>query len=199
LPECLHEAASHQHLQLPCADVFDRLEYLERIAAGWQTVLKKGSVPADFLDLLSQFWTQPFSEVRPDVTILLTAVAAAPDVWIAHLDQINEVSPPLLSLFGDLLTSYQQTLSPDADGRDPKGLALLARHFLEDHGGLGYPVLRPRLLAFCLREWISPDLMAELALSRTVILPEARLGKLVNDWPLRHVYRACTFLWAGNS
>jgi hypothetical protein len=195
LAECLHEAGRHEHLQLRYTDVFDRLENLERVAAGWHIVVKKGNVPADLLGLLSRYWTRPFSEVRRDVAALLTAVAAAPDVWLAHLDRVNEASSQLLSLFGQVLTSYQQTLAPDADDRDSEELALLARHFLEEHGGNRYPALRPRLLTFCLREWIGPDVVAQVASSQTVVLPEGRLNKLVNDWPLRHVYRACTLLW----
>ncbi len=196
LAECLHEASRHEHLQLRCPDVFDRLEHLERIAAGWQALVNKGNVPADLLELLSRFWTRPFAEVRRSAITLLTAVAAAPDAWLAHLDRLNEGSPQLLSLFGDVLTSYEETLDPHTDDRDPEDLAVLARHFLEEHGGRRYPALRPRLLAFCLREWIGPDAVARVALSRTVVLPEGRLNKLVNDWPLRHVWRACTLLWS---
>ncbi len=92
LPECLHEAGRLEHLQLRCADVFDRLEYLERVSAGWHAVSKKGNVPADLLELLARFWTRPFAEVRGGVTALLTAIAASPDAWVAHLDRINEVS-----------------------------------------------------------------------------------------------------------
>jgi hypothetical protein len=100
----------------------------------------------------------------------------------------------LLSLLGRILDSHECTRNLDVDRRDPAELAVLARQFLEEPDGLGYRLLRPRLLAFCLRERIPPDVVAQLALSQTVILPETRLNKLVNDWPLRHVYRACTLL-----
>ncbi len=196
LPECLHEAGRLEHLQLRCADVFDRLEYLERVSAGWHAVSKKGNVPADLLELLARFWTRPFAEVRGGVTALLTAIAASPDAWVAHLDRINEVSPPLLSLFGAMLTAYQQSLAPDADDREPEELEGMARHFLEEHGGLRYLALRPRLLAFCLREWIDPVVVIRLAQNQVVLLLEALGNKLLNDWPLRHVYRACTLLWS---
>jgi hypothetical protein len=157
--------------------------------------MKKGNIPddlADLLELLSRFWTRPFSEIRRSVTALLAAVATETDVWLAYLDRVNAASPQLLSLFGHLLDTYKWTLSPDADDRDAAERAVLARHFLEEHGGLAYSALRPQLLAFCLREWIPPDVITQLALSQTVVLPGARLSKLVKDWPLRHVYRACT-------
>jgi hypothetical protein len=47
LLECLHEAARYEHMQLRCADVFDRLEYLDRLADGWHFLIEKGNVPAD--------------------------------------------------------------------------------------------------------------------------------------------------------
>jgi hypothetical protein len=187
--ECLKEAARHEHLQLRCADVFDRLEYLERAARGWHALREVGKVPTEFLDLLARYWARPFSEVRPGVVALLATISAETDVWFAHLDRVNEASPELLSLLGQVLDSYQWSLDREADDRDPAALAILARHFLEEHGTLGYFTFRPRLLAFCLREVIHPDVVAELAVN-TVAISEVRLRQLVKDWPLRHIYRA---------
>ena len=176
-----------------CSAVFDRLDDLERIASGWQSLMKKRDVPADLLELLSQYWTRMFAEIRRGVTTLLAAIDADTNVWLTYLDRVNEASPPLLFLFGQMLDAYEQTLVLEADDRDPAELTVLARQFLEERGGLRYTAaLRPRLLAFCLREWIDPDVIAQLAVNRTVVLPKARLNKLVNDRPLRHVYRACT-------
>ena len=195
LAECLREIASHQHLQLSSADVFDRLDFLERVAIGWHKLVKSGAVPVGFLGLLSRFWTRPFSEVRPDVMASLAAIAGDRGGWLAYLDALNLLSPPLLALFGQMLDSYQWSLDQEDDDRDPDDLSELARHFLEEHGSLRYAAaLRPRLLAFCLRERIDPDVVAQVALAETVVLPEARLEKLVNDWPLRHLYRACTLI-----
>jgi hypothetical protein len=196
LAECLHEAGEHEHLHLRCPDIFDRLENLERIATGWQSLRKSGAMPAALLELLARFWTRPFAEVRRSVAALLAAVAAAPAVWLGHLDRLKAVSPPLLSLFGQVLATYEETREPDADRRNPEELAVLARHFLEEYGGLRYQALRPRLLTFCLREFLEPDVLARVALARTVVLPPGWLNELVNDWPLRHVYRACALLWS---
>jgi hypothetical protein len=71
----------------------------------------------------------------------------------------------------------------------------MARHFLEENHAFGYSALRPWLLTFCLREMINPEILARVALSVPVGLPDHRIEKLVNDWPLRHVYRACTLAW----
>jgi hypothetical protein len=192
LLECQQELALYKHLELRCRDVFDRLEYLDSIAAGWHSLMKKGNVPADLLELLSRFWTRPFAEVRRGVTALLAAVSAETDGWLSHLDSINKASPQLLSLFGQMLDSYQGTLDIDADDRDPAELTVLAQYFLKEHDRFGrYSSFRPRLLAFCLREWIDPDMIVRLAQGKPV-LPYNRFNKLVKDWPLRHIYRACT-------
>ena len=63
-----------------------------------------------------------------------------------------------------MLEAYEQTLVLEADDRDPAELTVLARQFLEEYSNLRYPalhysVIRPRLLAFCLREWIDPDVV----------------------------------------
>jgi hypothetical protein len=194
--DCLQEAGRHEHLHLRCPDVFDRLEFLERAAAGWHEVRREGKVPGDFLDLLACFWTRPFADLRRAVTALLGDVAVAPDIWLDYLDQINDVSPQLVALFGQMLDSYGWTINPEHDPRDPKRLGVLARRFLAEHGQKGYAPLREPLLDFCLRELIAPDVVAQQAASGAVVLPEARLNLLVNDWPLRHVYRACALFWS---
>jgi hypothetical protein len=192
LSKCRQEIAMNKHLQLRCADVFDRLEYLERAAVGWHFLMEKCNLPADLLELLSRFWTRPFAEVRRAVTALLAAIDAEKEIWLAHLDSINEASPQLLSLFGKMLDSYQETLDRDADDRDPAELTALAQYFLKEHDRFGrYSSLRPRLLAFCLRERIDPDVIVRLAQGKPM-LPYNRSNKLVKDWPLRHIYRACT-------
>jgi hypothetical protein len=107
LAECLREAARHEHLQLRCADVFDRLELLERAASGWHALRKQGTIPRDFLELLCSFWTRPFSEIRRSVTALLAAVAARTDFWLVQLDNVHHSSPHLLSLFGNMFDCYE--------------------------------------------------------------------------------------------
>jgi hypothetical protein len=190
--ECLQEIAGYKHLQLRCRDVFDRFEYVGRAVPGWHDLMNEGAVPTDLLELLSRFWTRPFAEIRRGATALLAVVNADRGVWLAHLDRVHVASPLLLSLFGQMLDSYEETLDRDDDERDPAELTVLARQFLEEYGGLRYSAaLRPRLLAFCLREVIDPNVIAQLALSKTVALPQARLNKLAKDWPLRHIYRAC--------
>jgi hypothetical protein len=175
-PECLNEIAQLNGLQLRCPDVFDRLENLEQVVAGWNSLRKKDKVPAHFLELMRHYWIRPFSEIRPTFIDLLAAVVAEAELWLGYLDRMARASPNMLSLFGQMLDSYEWTLNQEADSREPMELAVLARHFLEEHHRRGYSRLRRRLLAFCLRELINPDLVAELAINETVVLPQSILN-----------------------
>jgi hypothetical protein len=195
IAECRREAYQSEHLQLQCADVFDRLEILEQTARGWRHLQDRTGVPGEFVQLLARSSTRPFSEIRRDVATLLAGIADRPKYWLRILDLVNVTSPLVLSLFGRLLDLYQWSQDHEQDVRDPVGLSTLARHFLEEFGRLGYTKLRPSLLAFCLREFVHPNFVADVAVSKTVRLPPARLNKLVSDWPLRHVYRACVLFW----
>jgi hypothetical protein len=87
------------------------------------------------------------------------------------------------------------TLTTNDDTRDTTDLSALVVIFLEEHGRSHYSTLRPRLLAFCLRELIHPEVIVQLVLSQVVRIPERQRDKLVNDWPLRHIYRACALFW----
>jgi hypothetical protein len=190
--ECIREIAEHKHLQLRCPDVFDRLEYLEPIASGWRFMMTKYAAPVEFLNLLSQSWMRPFPTIRRDVSALLAAIDSQPFVWLKHLDGINEAAPSVLSLFGQMLDAYEQTLILETDERNAEELGVLAQRFLEEYGGWDYPVLRPRLLAFSLREFVDPDAVVRQARNQTVVTTKALLANLVKDWALRLIYRACT-------
>jgi hypothetical protein len=117
--QCLPEIVLYKHLQLRCADVFDRLEYLGRVSLGWYSPMNKGNVPADLLEPLPLFWTRPFAEIRRSMTALLAAIDAKTEVWLTHLDNVNEESPQWLSLFGQMLDSYESALDPITDVLQP--------------------------------------------------------------------------------
>jgi len=191
--ECLHEASRHVHLQLRCVDVFDRLEDLERVWGQWNSLMNNDRVPAQFLELLARFWTRPFSKMRRSVMALLADVRAETDRWLKCLDIVNDRSPALLSHFDRMLDSYEWTLSRTVDDRQPEALAEVSRHFLIEYGH-DDATLRGRLLAFCRRERIHPQVVPQLTLSQPKALADARLTEVCNDWPLRFVYRACTLL-----
>ncbi len=73
-------------------------------------------------------------------------------------------------------------------------LALLPRLYATNYSGE-----RSRLLAFCLREAVSPEEMAEVAsafASGWEELGGAWSRLLTADWPLRYICRACRLFWA---
>jgi hypothetical protein len=193
--ECLREARENQHLQLPCADVFDRLELLEHLATGLRHVQDLCAAPEQFLELLRRSRLRPIAEIRQDATAQFARIVDRPDHWLAVFDSIQAISPLVLSLVGALLDLYEWSRDYEPDDRGPAELSALAQRFLIEFGQLGYTKLRPRLLKFCLREFVHPNAVAEAAVTKQVHLPPARVDKLVSDWPLRHVFRACILFW----
>ena len=106
-----------------------------------------------------------------------------------------------LAQFGALLAQYQDRLAeappiPHA----PEELANLAQQFFEAEGPERYSALRPKVLTFCLRESVGPELVAAVVpperLADGAGGPVSLAAALAGDWPLRAVCWACRLFWA---
>jgi hypothetical protein len=193
LAECRREVAALGHMAIQQAEAFDRLDYLLAAASQWAWMRLNATLPPELLDLLPAAWVKPFAEVRPRVADLLAKIVEAPQSWLRHLDQLAARSPTALSFFGSLLAQYQDRLAePPPVPHDPADLARLAAECLQNDGRWDYPSLRPRLLAFCLREAVGADLVAAVGPAVDDRLAQA----IAADWPLRYVTWACRLAWA---
>jgi hypothetical protein len=185
-----------EHLAVQHAEAFDRVEFLLAATAGWAGLRAKGQLPAELLELLEAAWVRPFAEARSRVVDVLGRIAAAPVVWLRHLDALAEFSPTALAMFAGLLGQYQDRLpEPPPVPHPPADLARLVAEFVRDQGRWTYASLRPRLLTFCLREAVGAELVAAVAPAGDpsgAALHQA----IVADWPLRHVCWACRLFWA---
>jgi hypothetical protein len=196
LSECRREVAALGHLAVQHAEAFDRLEFLTAATTGWAGLRDGRTLPADLLDLLPLAWVRPFPEVRPLVADVLGQVAAAPAAWLKHLDALAEFSPAALAMFAGLLGQYQDRLpEPPPIPHPPADLARLVAEFIRDNRPWEYPMLRPRLLAFCLREAVGAELVAVVAPTASARAEELQRA-IMADWPLRHVCWACRLFWA---
>jgi hypothetical protein len=92
-------------------------------------------------------------------------------------------------MFGELLNRTEVIRGGEERQHDSDGSTELARIFLSRLNVLKYKKERKRLLLFCVREHISPEEMAEAAKG-------AWEQRLMADWPLRYVCRACRLFWA---
>jgi len=200
LEVCRTEIERHEHLAPSLSHSFDRFDLLKEAAAGWRLLRQRGGVPRELLQLLAASWSRPFGEVRSPLVEVLHDIARAPRGWLDHLDEIHEHAPATLALFGELLDQFEQT--QDAVPIQPcsqKILTDLILGFLPQLNAADYPDERSRLLAFCLREAIAPEEMAEAAHDFTG--GWERLGiawghALLHDWPLRYICWACRLFWA---
>jgi hypothetical protein len=192
LAECRREVAAIDHLAVHQAEAFDRLEFLSAAAGQWGRMRVANTLPAELLDLLPAAWVKPFAEVRPLVADMLAKIVEAPQPWLRHLDQLAARSPTALAFFGSLLAQYQDRLAePPPVPHAPADLARLAAENLQNDGRWDYRTLRPRLLAFCLREAIGAELVAAVAPVNDGQLAQA----IAADWPLRYVTWACRLAW----
>jgi hypothetical protein len=196
LADCRRELTALGHLAIKHGEAFDRYEALSRLAAGWGWMRQNRNLPQSMLDLLPMAWTRSFPEVRPLMETIFVDMAAAPQKWLKSLDLLAHRSPSALAYFGNLLTQYQDRLmAPPAVPHTPADLARMVAEFIESDGRKDYRVLRPRLLAFCLREAIEAECVAALA----PIMPVGgkRLAQaIVTDAPLQYVTLACRLAWA---
>jgi hypothetical protein len=196
LADCRREVESLSHLAVHHSQAFDRVEYLLTAAKGWEALRRDGVVPPELLDLLPAAWVRPFPAVRPLVAELLSQVAAAPHQWLRHLDALAARNPAALGFVGNLLAQHQDRLSePPPMPHPPADLARLVVDWFAQEGRWAYSTFRVRLLGFCLREAVGPELVA--AVAPTMAVGGEPVAPVIDrDWPLRLVCWACRLAWA---
>ncbi len=196
MAECRREVEDLQHLAVRQPEAFDRLDFLLAATAGWRDAKEEADLPPALIELLPRAWARPYAEARPLLVRVLEQVGAAPRNWLRHFDALGRHCPAALAQFGGLLAQYQDRLDEEPPVPHPRGvLAGLVADFLAEQDRLAYGALRPRLLAFCLREAVGPEMVAAVAPPTGVggaLLSEA----LMADWPLRYVCWACRLFWA---
>jgi curved DNA-binding protein CbpA len=185
------------HLGARLGFEFDRLEFLRELSAQWRRLAKDrllllpALAPA-LVPLVPLSWTRPIEEVRPALLEFLGWVARHAHDTLNNLDRLQNLAPAVLAQFGRLLESLRDDLDVPPEPEVTEAVTRLTLDFLEGGGNFSYGEEdRHRLLDFCLREAVSPELVAR------VVENEVRLAELLtNDWPLRYVYLAYQLFWA---
>lgn len=200
LAACRGEINQQQHLSSSLSHAYDHFDLLMEATIGWWTTFPLHQVPVKFLTLVRSSWGRPFSESREELMEVLEEIAGAPQQWLGCLDGVHARGPALLSLFGELLDQLEAireaswTAPRESEVQNGLVLSLLQRFNHTDYDGL-----RSRLLAFCLREDLAPEEIAEVASDFSggwEELGAAWARSLRADWPLRYVCRACRLFWA---
>jgi hypothetical protein len=148
--------------------------------------------------LLSSSWDEPDPEQRRRLRSYVDQIAHDPPMALEGIDRIHGVAPAVLGRLSSLLGGLDLEDSRFHASKVPAGLAPAIDRFLREHRWNDYRSLRLSLLRFCLKEAISPGLIAR-TLAETpefVLTGKSPLAHAIaEDWPLRHVYRASELSW----
>ncbi len=200
LQQCVEEIDGLTHLHSHLDHELDRFEFLLTLATGWRGITRRTGVLALVREVIPLSWTAPFLEVRPRLIALLEEVARDPPGALHDLDQLRGPMRHVFAQLGRLLDAYAHSLpSPPAEAAASPRVVREVVDFLEGTPWLDYGQLRPRLLEYCGRESLAPEVVAEAVRSH----PEYQLGQnvhlsdqLLSDWPLRQVCQAVRLFWA---
>lgn len=194
-----HEIDGLIHLHNRLAHDLDQLDFLLEAVAGWEKLRWSPNIWRSLLGLVRRSFVYPFEELRGALLIYLDKVVQQPQQALQWLDYVNSQSTAVLAQFGRLVTWLQAEREVEyVDERTPEDLRLVALEFVEALGSGTYRKFRPRLLAFCLREAIAPEMLARMLEGQPAdrrAAEEYLSRKLAADWPLRYVWRAHQAFW----
>lgn len=203
LQRCLKEIHAHEHLHARMSGSFDRLDLLLEMSTSWQRLTDDRSarpvVLAMLLDLTPAMWNGGLPELRPVLLDCLEQIALNPSQAMHSFDFLVQKCSAALSLFGQLLGSFEQSLEPPVDPRPPELIVSLVERFLDMVNWRNYHANRGDFLTYILKEALSPQQMAESIEPRADLWvnQDTTLSRVIlDDWPLRYVYRACWAYWA---
>jgi hypothetical protein len=194
------EIEQFPHLATHLGGELDRLDFLRELSSGWHLLRARQTLPSTHLHLIPLGWTRPFAEVRPAFLVFLNWVAHYPHDALRNFDAIKQQASGVLAQFGRLLDQYRDEMDePPPEPSVNVTTTRLVLDFFDEVGFLDYQDIRPRLLDFCLREAIAPEMMAEIVDGRPAyhVSDEEHLAQgLTNDWALRYVVLAHQLFWA---
>lgn len=187
------------HLHESLGSEMDRLDFLSGLVKGWREC---GQLPnqASFVGLIRDSWTRAPGELRLNVQAYLEVVAQHPARFLDHFDAVAGVAASdVLTQYGKILIDYAAhsdvEMPPEecSTAATPRVLELL-----EELDSDQYRRLRPKLMAICLNEAVSPEAVAELVHGRSTywLAGQTHLSQaLTNDWALRYVFLSCWLFW----
>jgi hypothetical protein len=180
-------------------DELYQLEYVQVVKSGLDRLGGRSGAFGGIFQLLAISWDEQGPEFRSRFRSYVDQIAQDPTASLDCLDQIHAQAPAVLGRLSTLLGLDYEEFRFLGSGAYAEMAPSIDR-FLDSNGWDDYPALRPRLLRFCLREAASPGLVARTMAERPefILTGKGPLSHaIVEDWPLRHVYRACELAWQG--
>jgi hypothetical protein len=180
------------------SDDLYQVEYVQIVKSGLSLLGGRTGAFAGIFQLLAISWDEQGPEYRARFRSYVGQISQDPRASLACLDHIHSVAPAVLSRLSTLLGALDyeeyQYIGPKVfDEVSP-----VIERFLASSPWTDYAALRPMLLQFCLREALSPGLVARTMSERPefILTGKSPLAQTITgDWPLRHVYRACELNW----
>ena len=136
-------------------------------------------------DLLRLGWDDREASCRPALLAFAIRLSRVPEATLSRLDGVHRVAPAVLGL-------YWEILGGDRGGWPDAPAAFAALGFLATSRWANYAEFRVRLLGFCLRERVSPLVVARTIENRPDFLLTNALPlglAIASDWPLLATYR----------
>ena len=174
------------------SDELYQLEYVQVVKSGLDRLGGHSGAFGGIYQLLAASWDEQGPEFRARFRSYVAQIARDPAASLECLDQIHAQAPAVLGRLSTLL-------GLDLEGFRAPGPAAYAEiapwldRFLASSRWDDYPAFRPQLLQFCLREAVSPGLVARTMAERPefILTGKGPLSHAIDeDWPLRHAYRA---------
>ena len=123
----------------------------------------------------------------------LAEVSRDPLGALKRLDAIHHLAPAVIGRISGLIGGVELEADGSFDGGRRDEITPTLAQFLDGHPWADYPAFRSALLTFCLREAISPGLVARTLADRPAFILTGKsplAHAILDDWPLRHAYRA---------
>jgi hypothetical protein len=155
--ECCAAIARFPRCHLDLAHDLDRLDFLSVLVEQWLTAHRTLPACAPYLSWIAASWNQPPDVVRAKVRPLLERVSRAPAQVLRDLERLQQTAPlvvaQLASVVQLLRTQFGAWESPDDVARRAWVFVTTPPTWYEG--------FRRRLFEFCLREFVTPEEVAD--------------------------------------
>lgn len=193
---CVREAEALEHLHVHYDNALIQLDLLVDARRDRQRLQLAVDIPIHWLTLLPLSAMTSLEHGRNDLMLWCEAIAKDPRNALRMFDRLVHHSPTVTVRLGDLIQRYSsEQIVYEHDRREEELIVWQVRRLIngfENHASYGK--LRQPLLQFCVRESISPRLVAEalpLAFPQQSLQTAQLSGQLIDDGALLYVYLAC--------
>jgi hypothetical protein len=176
-----------------------QVEYVQILRSGLDRLNSRMGAFSEYYPLLSCSWDERSPQFEGWLRSYIEQIARDPRTSLDRMDRIQKLAPAVLGRLSTLLGGLDFEDQSFHTSRIIAEITPALGRFLAEHHWNDYKAIRLDLLRFCLKEAISPALMARTLSERPefVLTGKSPLAQSIrDDLPLRHVYRAFELSWS---